>query len=149
MQQGPAQVVFNETPVETLHREPSDGSSQVQSQLGQNIPEEVGHMEDEEQDASRSVGDMKLYIHYSRAAGWWNMAAYVVSCLTFVFGTMFPCKRLPRPQICLTCQLTSFSSCLAPVVDQLECNSTKRESWLLVRNICLACVAGRCRLRII
>lgn len=42
--------------------------------------------------AGHDTGDIKIYAYYADIAGWWTIAAYLLGCVTFVFGMTFPCK---------------------------------------------------------
>lgn len=37
------------------------------------------------------AGDIQIYAYYANLAGWWTIAAYLLGCVTFVFGMTFPC----------------------------------------------------------
>ncbi|KAJ3498687.1 hypothetical protein NLG97_g930 [Lecanicillium saksenae] len=94
-QQGVPQDVFKgKMPPEVLHTQPyaipSSLPSHLESVLAQDMLPELNALEDKDFDTSRSTGDMKVYVHYARAAGWWTMATYVLACAMFVFGSIFP-----------------------------------------------------------
>lgn len=40
---------------------------------------------------AHDAGDIQIYAYYAKIAGWWTIAAYLLGCVTFVFGMTFPC----------------------------------------------------------
>lgn len=42
--------------------------------------------------SGHNTGDIQIYAYYANIAGWWTIAAYLLGCVTFVFGMTFPCK---------------------------------------------------------
>ncbi|OBT89053.1 hypothetical protein VE02_02018 [Pseudogymnoascus sp. 03VT05] len=40
--------------------------------------------------SGHDAGDIRIYTYYADIAGWWNIAAYLLGCVTFVFGMTFP-----------------------------------------------------------
>ncbi|OBT74156.1 hypothetical protein VF21_06257 [Pseudogymnoascus sp. 05NY08] len=40
--------------------------------------------------SGHDAGDIRIYTYYADIAGWWTIAAYLLGCVTFVFGMTFP-----------------------------------------------------------
>lgn len=60
------------------------------------------------------TGDVQIYAYYANIAGWWTISAYLLGCVTFVFGMTFPCtlRGFPEQRIHLLISL----SCLVTMV---------------------------------
>ncbi|KJZ74702.1 hypothetical protein HIM_05819 [Hirsutella minnesotensis 3608] len=58
------------------------------------IPEdalaELEQLEDQEPEATRKAGDMRIYAYYAKTAGWFTTSVYLVACAAFVYGSIFP-----------------------------------------------------------
>lgn len=73
---------------------PDPERAHVEPELEIELPEEIqDHLaiaEEEDADADRRVGDLKIYAYFIGVAGWSYMVLYVILYSAFVFGLRFP-----------------------------------------------------------
>jgi ATP-binding cassette subfamily C (CFTR/MRP) protein 1 len=87
-------------PVDTLSVDGGVVLEKVMSQPAATTSRPEPEIPDEAQDALKELellraghdtGDIQIYTYYADIAGWWTIAAYLLGCVTFVFGMTFPC----------------------------------------------------------
>ncbi|OBT64152.1 hypothetical protein VE03_06254 [Pseudogymnoascus sp. 23342-1-I1] len=91
--------IVQKGPVDSLSADGGDVLEKVMSQPAAITARPEPEIPEEAQDALKQLellrlghdtGDIQIYAYYANIAGWWTIAAYLLGCVTFVFGMTFP-----------------------------------------------------------
>lgn len=91
--------------------------------------------------ASRSTGDIQIYLYYIKSVGWWACLLFVVAMVGFVFCMSFPSKLLPY-SVLVSFGTDTLFRCLGPMVGCCQRGRPQRPSRVLAR--CVCCSRRRC-----
>ncbi|KFY91854.1 hypothetical protein V498_05291 [Pseudogymnoascus sp. VKM F-4517 (FW-2822)] len=91
--------IVRKGPVDSLSADGGDVLEKVMNQSAATTSRPEPEIPEEAQDALKQLellrsghdtGDVQIYAYYANIAGWWTISAYLLGCVTFVFGMTFP-----------------------------------------------------------
>ncbi|KAF4592615.1 ABC transporter [Ophiocordyceps camponoti-floridani] len=76
--------------LQSLANQPVIETSRPELDIPEDALHELEMLDDQQPEDTRGAGDMKIYAYYAKTAGWIVTSIYLLACIGFVFGAIFP-----------------------------------------------------------